>query len=310
MRWILGLDLRPLCAGAIRFARWLATESRAPDGEPCIAVHALEEQHLLAVLRYHHLSEVVDGARASAQAILAAEYAAGVISELEVLQGASAQEVLEAARLKHEAEGTIIGRAAGVAGKGVVRLGRAARRILRAADAPVIVVPPDLDVNDLGKGPIVALTDLQPDSAEACRFASAFADRLGRPWALLHVAPIPEEFAPSYLPVVSLEGMRRDFRAEGEKGLAEWIAAQGLRPATSEVLQGPIIDSVLAFGRTHASPILVAGSRRLSALERTLLPSVGSEVAAAAPVPVAIVPPASRVGERSSPAASTDPTAS
>ncbi|MGZ6124977.1 MAG: hypothetical protein ACXWLR_08450 [Myxococcales bacterium] len=33
------------------------------------------------------------------------------------------------------------------------------------------------------------------------------------------------------------------------------------------------------------------GSRRLSALERTLLPSVGSELAASASVPVAVVPP-------------------
>lgn len=291
MQWILGLDLRPLCVGAVRFARWLAAESRAPDGESCIAVHALEEQHLLAVLRYHHLPEVLEGVRSSAEAILAAEQGAGVISGVEVTQGASVQEVLEAARVKHGADGTIIGRAAGVAGRGVVRLGHSARRILRAAAAPVMVVPPDLRVADLGGGPVVALTDLQPGSADACSFAAAMAERLGRPWVLLHVAPIPEEFAPAYLPVVSLEGMRRDFRAEGEKGLAEWIAAQGLRPAASEVLQGPIIDNALAFTRMRGSPLLVAGSRRLSALERTLLPSVGSELAASAPVPVAIVPP-------------------
>jgi nucleotide-binding universal stress UspA family protein len=292
MRWILGLDLRPLCAGAVRFTKWLAEESRDADGEGCVAVHALEEQHLLAVLRYHHLAEVMEGARASAEAILAAEQAAGVISALEVMRGASAQEVLEAARVKHGAQGTIIGRAAGVAGRGVVRLGRSARRILRAATAPVIVVPPDLQPADLGKGPVLALTDLQAVSADACRFAAAMAERLGRPWSLLHVAPIPEEFAPASLPAVSLESMRHDFRVEAEKGLVEWIAAHGLRPAASEVLQGPIMDSAMALLRMQGSPLLVAGSRRLSALERTLLPSVGSELAASAPVPVAIVPPA------------------
>jgi len=292
MKWILGLDLRPLCAGALRFANWLSAASRAPGGERCVGVHALEEKHLLAVLRYHHLAEVLEGARASAEAIVAAEQTAGVISAIEVLQGGSVPEVLEAARLKHGADGTIIGRAAGAAGTGVVRLGRSARRILRSAAAPVIVVPPDLHPELLGAGPVVALTDLHPSSIAACRFAAAMAGRLGRPWALLHVAPIPEEFAPPYLPVISLEGMRRDFRAEGEKGLVEWIAAEGLRPADSAVLQGPILDSALAFARTRGSPLLVTGSRRLSTLERTLIPSVGSELAASAPVPVAVVPPA------------------
>jgi nucleotide-binding universal stress UspA family protein len=291
MRWILGLDLRPLCEGALRFANWLSAASHAPGGERCIGVHVLEEKHLLAVLRYHHLPEVLEGARASAEAIVAEQQAAGVIPAIEVLQGASVPEVLEAARLRHGADGTIIGRAAGTAGTGVVRLGGSARRILLSAAAPVIVVPPDLHPELLGEGPVLALTDLQPSSVAACGFASAIAQNLARPWALLHVAPIPEEFAPPYLPVVSLEGMRRDFRVEGEKGLAEWIAAQGLHPTASAVLQGPVVDSALAFAHAQGSPLLVTGSRRLSALERTLLPSVGSELASSAPVPVAVVPP-------------------
>ena len=296
MKWILGLDLRPLCGGAVRFAKWLAATTRAPEGEQCVAVHVLEEQHLLAVLRYHHLDEVEQGARASAQSILAGEHAGGDISAVEVLQGTTVQDVLEAARSRHGAGGTIIGRAAGVEGRGVVRLGRAARRILRSAEAPVIVVPPDLQPADLGNGPVLALTSLRPDSVDACRFAAAMAQRLGRPWALLHVAPVPEEFAPPYLPAVSMEGMRRDFRTEGEKGLAEWTAGQGLRPDKSEVVQGRIVDSALAYARLHASPLLVAGSQRLSTLERTLVPSVGSELAASAHVPVAVVPPAAKPG--------------
>jgi nucleotide-binding universal stress UspA family protein len=291
MRWIVGLDLRPLCTGALRFAKWLASASHAPGGERCTGIHVLEEQHLLAVLRYHHLPEVLERARASAEAILLAEQCGKVISGVEVLQGASVPEVLEAARLKLGADGTIIGRAAGVAGTGVVRLGRSARRVLRAAAAPVIVVPPDLGPSGPGNGPVLALTDLQPGSVAACEFAAAFAGALGRPWALLHVAPIPEEFAPASLPVVSLEGMRSDFLTEGKKGLAAWIAAHGLRPDASEVLQGPILDCALASARAKATPLLVAGSRRLSTLERTLVPSVSSELAGSAPVPVAVVPP-------------------
>jgi len=292
MRWILGLDLRPLCEGAVRFAQWLSATSRAPDGEPSIAVHALEEQHLLAVLRYHHLDEVEQGARSSAQSFLAAQRAEAM--PLEIVQGSSVQEALEAARVRHGAAGTIIGRAAGVAGKGVVRLGRCARRILRSAAAPVIVVPPDLQSADLGNGPILALTSLRDDSVEACRFAAGFAQRLGRPWTLLHVAAVPEEFAPPYLPATSIEGMRRDFRVEAEKGLGEWVAALSLRPDSGEVLQGRIVDSALAYAKLHHCPLLVAGSQRLSTLERALVPSIGSELAASAPVPVAVVPPAEK----------------
>ena len=47
----------------------------------------------------------------------------------------------------------------------------------------------------------------------------------------------------------------------------------------------------MAFAEEQRSPLLVAGSRRLSGLERVLHGSLGSELAATAPLPVAVVPP-------------------
>ena len=44
MRWVVGIDLRPLSAEAIRFCTWLRETSRARDGEVFLAVHVLEQR--------------------------------------------------------------------------------------------------------------------------------------------------------------------------------------------------------------------------------------------------------------------------
>src|SRR5882724_7815270 len=104
MRWVVGIDLRPLSAEAIRFCTWLRETSRARDGEVFLAVHVLEQDHLLVVLRYHHLPEVVEGARAQASQVLASE---GLSAGVEVLQALSDPEGLEAAREKHQADAIV-----------------------------------------------------------------------------------------------------------------------------------------------------------------------------------------------------------
>lgn len=287
MQWVLGLDLRPRSTGAIRLCSWLRDNSLAPDGERFAAVHVLEESHLLVVLRYQHLAEVVDGARASASKVLAAE---GLNAEVEVIQAISPEEGLEAARANRRADGIVIGRTAGRDAKGIVRLGRVARRLLRSAKGPVVVTPPDLELQHLGIGPLVALTNLKADSIAACRFAASLAGRLGRELAVVHLAPDPEESGLSHLLPRSLDSIRAEFHEQAERGLQEWMAAAGIGPATTAVLQGPLVDILFAFVDRRSVPLIVCGSRRLSALERTIQHSTGAELAGTAPVPVAVVP--------------------
>jgi nucleotide-binding universal stress UspA family protein len=289
MKWILGIDLRPLSAGAIRFCNWLRATSRSP--QTVVAVHVLEEPHMLVVLRYRHLPEVLDDARASVRSTLAREGLTGDAVEEELLQATSAEEGLESARLQHGADGVVIGRAAGRSGQGIVRLGRVARRILRSAAGPVVVVPPDLELRHLGGGPIVALTRLQPDSVEACRFAASIAERLGRGLALIHVVPLPVDFGLAGLPTASLDSIRGEAIEDADRRLAEWTSAQRFKPVIRVVLEGPLVEVVLDFVEREAAPLIVCGSRRLSTLERTLVHSTGTELAAGAPVPVAMVPP-------------------
>jgi len=291
MKWIVGLDLRPLSQGALHFARWLATVSRAADGEQLVGVHVLEEEHLRVVLCYHHLDEVVESARAGVARLLEQAGASAYIRDLQVIQGLTADEALDAARASFQADAILVGRAARREGHQLVRLGRVARHLLQRATSPVLVVPPDLGLGDVGSGPMVALTRLGDESIEPCRLAARMAKRLGLGLALLHVVPLPEELG-AHLPAGTAERMRRDLLDEGQESLATWAAAQGLGQARSTVRQGPVVEEAAAFAAEQASPLLVAGSRPHGALERVFARSVGIELAATATRPVAVVPTA------------------
>ncbi len=292
MRWIVGLDLRLASQGALRFASWLARESRAADGEELVGVHVLEEEHLRLVLRYHHLDEVIARARTSAEEALAAEGAARLIRELEVVRDLRAEEGLEKARTSHRADAVIVARHAGRESHAIVRLGRVARRLLRTLASPVIVVPPDLRADEIGEGPVLALTGLGDDSLAALRFAGRMAQRLGRELGIAHAVAVPEEFG-AYLPPQTLGRLLEVNQREGEQALAEWMKAHGLSADALAVLQGGAVERALEHASAEGSPLLVTGSRQLSSVERVLLASTGSALAAAAPFAVAVVPPAS-----------------
>ena len=57
------------------------------------------------------------------------------------------------------------------------------------------------------------------------------------------------------------------------------------------VVDGPIVRALWTAAVKERACMLVCGSRRLSLLERIFTSSVGSELAATSPLPVAIVPP-------------------
>jgi len=290
MRWIVGLDLRPLSHGALCFARWLAVHTRAADGDHFVGVHVLEEEHLRVVLRYHHLDEVVESARAAAARALESAGASAQVREVQVLHGLTADEALENACASLAADAILVGRMGRREGHHLLRLGRVARHLIHRATSPVVVVPPDMELKDVGAGPIVALTRADDESIAPCRFAARMAERLGRGLALLHVVPAPEEYGAHHLPAETVERMRRDLLDQGQEALATWAAAQGLRHAASAVRQGPVVEMAGAFAAEQASPLLVSGSHHHGVLERFLATGVGIELAASATRPVAVVP--------------------
>jgi nucleotide-binding universal stress UspA family protein len=293
MTWIVGLGLRSPGDGALRLAGWLA----AGGGEPFTAVHVLEHEHLRAVLRHHPREEVRDGARREAERAVAADGAPRGMGPPEIVEAITAVEGIEEAARRLGAGAIVVGRRAGQGSRAPVRLGRTARALLRRLPAPVLVVPPDLDPGALGPGPVVALTSLDDDAIDAARFARGLAARAGRPLVLVHVVP-GVEGAGTYLPARALESAARDRQVEAEMALDAWVDAHGIEADGVVVLQGSVVDAALEFAAGRGAPLLVTGSRRLSLAERALFNSVGSELAAAAPVPVAVVPPGERAAAR------------
>jgi nucleotide-binding universal stress UspA family protein len=281
MRWIVGLDLRPGSEGPVRFARWLL-DARRPGASRTVYVHVLEEEHLRYALRQHHLDEVTGAAREAAERLLAS---AGATGEIRIVQGLEADEALEEARASAGADGVVVGRAAGRQGAAIVRLGRVARRMLRRLASPVAVVPPDFRGEEVGAGPVVALSSLEDDALGACRLAATLAAELGRPLAVCHVARAE---ALPYLPAAAIDLEAR--RAAGEADLAKWLRTNGLGADLAVGLVGSPVDRALDWARGANAAFLVAGSRHLSAAARIVQASTGSALAATAPTPVLVVP--------------------
>ncbi len=168
-----------------------------------------------------------------------------------------------------------------------------ARRLLRKLPGPTLVVPPDYDPADNADGPVMLTTNMSDDAAAAAAFAHRAAERLGRKLVIVHVVPQPDDYAAHYLPEDSLEKMTAEHQAEGEASLAQWANTAGCGDAELIVRQGGVVEELIAVASERSACMIVTGSRRLSTFERVLLTSIGSEIAAVAPCPVAVVPPPS-----------------
>jgi nucleotide-binding universal stress UspA family protein len=286
-KWIVGLDLRERSQGALRFAAWMA----AHGGDRLVALHVLEDDELRVALRWHHLDEVLAGARQASEAAIDAAGVRASLDAIDVLQGKTAEDALISAREAQHAYGIVIGRNAPREGMRAVRLGRVARRVLRTLSSPVVVVPPDLDDASIGKGPVLLGCDLDDACAAAATFARGFAQRFGRGLELAHIAAMPDAHGSQYLPVETVTKIRDEHTRTAEQQLAAWAASHGLDDATRTVRLGNIADGLLELSRERDALAIVLGSRRLSALERWLLTSAGTDLASHASCPVAVVPP-------------------
>jgi nucleotide-binding universal stress UspA family protein len=291
MKWIVGLDLRPSSQGAVAFARWVDEHSIGEGGESFVAVHILEEDHMRAALRYHHLDEVVEAAEKAAKTCIDDHEMEDRVEALEVVRGLTAEDGIEEALERHGGDAIVVGRQAARESNEVVRLGRVARRLVRSMVAPVIVVPPDMRVGSVGDGPILALTKLTHDSIAGCEAAVAMGKRMGRPVCLVHVVPFPEKYGAHYLPQESLDKLRRDHEDTGAKELQAWAEKFGFKDADRKLLQGHLLESVREYAAEVDAALIVTGSRRLTGFDRLFLTSRGSELCAHAAHPVMVVPP-------------------
>jgi nucleotide-binding universal stress UspA family protein len=286
-KWIVGLDLGTRSLGALRFATWMVRHSQA-GSERLVGIHVLEEAHLQAALRYHHLAEIEANAARTAQEQLEQLGAADVIT-VHVVEGTQAESTLEAACSFHRGYALVLGRNAPRDSANPVRLGRVARRVLRSLDEPVMVVPPDLA--DAGSGAVILAASTDEDGASAAAFAQDFATRFGRELVLARVAPLPEHHSAQYLPSETLAKIRGEHHNAADRELATWAEEQGLGEMRRVVLQGSIVEELVELAAKEHALAIITGSRRLTLFERWLLASTGSELAAHAQCPVVVVPP-------------------
>jgi nucleotide-binding universal stress UspA family protein len=288
MKWIVGLDLRPFGQGALEFAAWLHAHTTA---ERLIAVHVLEEAAMRQALREHSIGEVERRAREATEAFMARQGLAESYSAIDVVEGVTADASLGAALQLHRATGVIVGRRAPAGEDALVLLGRVARRLLRALPGPVVVVPPDVTRATMGKGPILLATDLHDDCLGAAGFARQLSVATGRPLVVVHTVDIPEQWGLGYVPAATMDQLYGQLRLDGEQGLQAWLTRTGLGDCAAIVAEGPTVARLAAIAKAEDALMLVTGSRKLSLLERVFRSSVGTDLAGAATVPVAVVPP-------------------
>jgi nucleotide-binding universal stress UspA family protein len=287
MRWVVGIDQRAHSHGAINFAAWL----RAHDRTGAVTLDALHvvESRLLRLPEAPAAAAVIGRAEQATIAALTARKAVDAFAHVDAIEGEDVVETLAAAGALAATTGIIVGRRLGDSDSGLVRLGKVARRLLRRLDSPVCVVPPDLERAHLGAGPVICAVTLDERGLAAADFAESLGSAIGREVVLVHVVDGGDPIGLEYLPELTWTDMHTREREIGEGELQAWRDQAKLGSRTL-LRQGQTVEQLVRAARELDGCMLVCGSRQLSVAERIWSSSVGSALAAAAHLPVIVVP--------------------
>jgi len=293
-KWILGLDLREGAEGPLVFAQWLmaALRQHASPGAPAPTlepIHVLEQDQLGLLASADRRGEALALAGDAVAQTLSRVGQDSALAGLRLVEVGTPEDVL--AHAATGADGLLLGRLAPRGKDRLMRLGGVARRLLRRLPAPTWVVPPDLDASQVGKGPIILACDADENSLGAARYALRMADLLRRELILAHVVPMPYGWSIGYLPPESVRQVRADLRTRGERTLERWATQHGIVGLRGVVTEGIVPDEIARLAVKEDALAVISGSRKLNALERLFVTSVGSELAASAACPVVVVPP-------------------
>lgn len=292
MRWFLGLDLRDRCQGPLQLARWIVERSGGSSGSSGAhkihAAHVLEQDQMNLLASVERTDEAPALARKAIAETIEKAQATSAVESTELALTGTPDAVLS--KLATNADGLLIGRQAPRGTDSLIRLGRVARRLLRSLPTAVVVSPPDLGYDEIGAGPVILATEADAFSQGAARFATRVAKAFDRPLLLFHVVPMPHGWSVGYLDADTVEEVRRDLIAAGERKLERWATEHGLQGHQGVVVDGVVPDEVSQLAKDQDACIVVCGSRKLSAVTRLFVDSVGSELAARGRCPVAVVP--------------------
>lgn len=186
LRWVVGVDLHGRSGGAVAFARWLV----ARTGDPVVGTHVFGEALLDGAdpsVDVAQLGKLFDAALAPLRGDAS-------FSDLGLHPARTVIEGLAQVADEKQADALVVGRIKRSDREALSRLGRVARRLLRALPRPVVVVPPDLEADRIGDGPIVLATDCTDGSVGAARFATRLGEHLRLPIHVVHVVPLPSDY--------------------------------------------------------------------------------------------------------------------
>ena len=296
MRWVVGLDLRPHSHGAINFAQWLRAHDKQPDHLRIDGLHVVEAG-LFKLPDGKSRAQVVGDALKAARVAIAVRDASEAFSSVNVVEakgpslgnGGDVVGVLATAAELAITDGIILGRRAPGEHGGLIRLGKIARKMVRQLPAPTFVVPPDLEQKHIGAGPILCAIELNERGVQVARFGERLARRLGRSVRLVHVIDSGDPIGLQYLPEGSWDDLHARRRDDAQDQIVQWRDAAGLSAYTL-LAQGQTVPRLISAARELDACMILSGSRQLSLAERIWISSTGSSLAAAAHLPVGVLP--------------------
>lgn len=291
MRWMVGVDVRDLSKGAVQWARWIA--QRAP-AEKFIGAHVVEYVPTGFTGGMDPQMQA-DAIREMADQALAPLRDDATFLEIGAIEASVAEDGLEKAALDKACDAFILGRRKPTTEDTVVRLGRVARRMLRHLHRAVAIVPPDLDQPSISDGPVLLATDFGPASRGAVRMAKHLADDLGLDLLVTHVAAVATELA-VLLPARKWDEHLSAVERSAQEHMSAWLAEHGLADARHSIVTGSPTAKLLEVSQIAGASMIVVGSRKLQTLDRIFTSSIGTELAAAAKMPVVVVPPEWQAG--------------
>jgi len=290
-RWVIGVDLSSTSRGALLFADWLSRhtdEGWRPEFTP---VHVLDEKLLKERLRFENREELVGKHLDKTIELLQELGVDDSLGKPQVVAGWKTEQELEEELFSPKSSGLVIGRRAESEGFHLIHLGKVARRLLHSVPAPVIVVPPDLEADTIGKGPLIVLEDRSVGTRNACRMALDLADRLGRIVKLVRVVSPQGAIATGGRITPAVVDTHLEQREDMLNEMDSWLDVNGLQAVEAQVIYGTMPGELLKLCNESNAVMLLASCRRLTLFERLLQDDPCSQLASAVARPFMAVPP-------------------
>ena len=289
----LGLDLRPQTTGAIAYALWMCETAGLHASGHVHPVHVIEPDVMVELIRYADEATILGAYRQRGKEQLDELGHSAHFHAPEVFGGDAVEILEERARAEGSTALLISRRAARETALAFPRLGAVARRLLRRLKVPVIVTPPDLLPSHVGDGPILVAVDFEDGSARAVAWAKQIGDTLNRAVVLVHLAEMPDQLGyAGFIQSERWEALATEILDRGRERMGQFLRAHALDDGGVEnvVVRGPVLPGLLDYAVTRKACMIVCGSGHHGVLHRIIVPSIASEAAALASVPVAVVP--------------------